>query len=104
MNKRIKSHEDSGRTEKVARVLTEALVSVEKKPVISYSDLFKFLAFSAPFVISFTLWTISLDKRLAIVEQKQEVILEIRQDISDIKKDVGELKLKIARIEAKQAF
>lgn len=50
-----------------------------------------------PIVISFFVWVANVDKRVSILEQKQESYQEMKDDIKVIKEQLQKLNLKLAR-------
>lgn len=54
--------------------------------------------FIAPIAISFFVWIASLDKRLTIVEEKQSIIVEMRDDIKKMREELVGIKIQLASL------
>jgi hypothetical protein len=54
--------------------------------------------FIAPIAISFFIWIAGMDKRLTIVEEKQNTIVEMRDDIKQMGKELNDIKLQLAKM------
>jgi len=90
-------------TEKILRVTSQALEKHEMRDDSKFSmQLLKFLlvcyGIASPWFIWTTVSVFQIESKLALLSQKQEVILEIKSDINTMKNDVQVIKIDVATI------
>lgn len=70
----------------------------DTKPKVDY---WRLAGMVVPIIVMFSIWLISVEKRVSIVEIKLSEIVEMRNAINEIQRDVNDIKGRIIRIETR---